>query len=531
MQDPDAPLRVFAAERILALDGTQPQAFATRGDRVVATGSREELAAKYTHAEWTELQGSLVVPAFNDAHCHPSQAAFARLRVSLRDATSQGAFRAALAHSVSATPAGAWVIAQEFDDSKIDGQVDRKFLDSVSRAHPVLVVHYTLHRAVLNSLALERLGYGSARDAPYGGELLTDVHGELNGWILERAWLDRWMPGIGQESVVPDLALALKVAALNDVMGELNAVGITSFCDAIVTPAEHEAYVAAFRRGTPTARVSMLIWHSYFSEQAEPALASDRLQVSGVKMMLDGALSGGTCLCREPYASEADDDHGLQILDDSELHSEILRVHSAGMRAAVHANGDSAIDKVLNTVEQLRQRLDGPPMNHRIEHCSIVDGGLVRRLKRANVTAVPFGAFVHLYGEKIRGYYGEERLSMTSAHRSLLDGGVVVAGSSDYPLAPVNPLLGIQSMVTRDTVEGRAAGHNQRISVLEALRVYTSGSAHASGDSPTKGKLAPGFLADFIVLDDDITRMNANDIAEASVVSTWIGSERVWGTS
>ena len=198
------------------------------------------------------------------------------------------------------------------------------------------------------------------------------------------------------------------------------------------------------------------------------------------------------------------------------------------MRVAVHANGDLAVRKVLEVIESLPPRAPESFVNHRIEHCSIVDDPLIRRIKSAGITPVPFGAFIHYHGKEIGSYYGEDRAQMICAHKSMLDAGVAVAGSSDYPLVPINPLVALQSMVTRTTLDGRVLGPKQRLSVEEALGVYTSGSAEATGEGDSKGRLAPGQLADFVVLDQDLMAIHPEDIGMTAVLSTWVGAEPVW---
>ncbi|SFA84352.1 hypothetical protein SAMN05216266_101792 [Amycolatopsis marina] len=522
-------VRVFTGRRILALDGTEPEAFATRGEWIVATGSRADLLAGFPDGERIDLDGALVVPGFNDAHCHPSQAALARIRADLTTAQGPDDVREALRARASAVPEGEWVVGQAFDAHRTGmGEVDRAFLDEVSREHPVVVVHYTFHKAVVNSRALEILGYRCAEDAPYGGQLLTDVDGELNGWLIERAWLDPWLPGVGRASIVPAGQESAQVAALAEVNKELHAVGITSYCDAIVTPAEQAMYAAALDRGMLTPRVAMLLWHSYFDENswASSARPVDRLRLAGVKLMLDGALSGGTCLCQQSYASATGRDNGLQIVSDEDFTDTVRRVHEVGARVAVHANGDLAISKVLDAVESLPAH--EKPVNHRIEHCSIVDDRIIDRLVAAGITPVPFGAFIHCYGEAIEAFYGAQRAERACAHRTMLDAGLTVAGSSDFPIVAIDPLLAVQSMVTRRSRGGGVFGASQRVSVIEALGVYTHGSAHATGEAATKGRLVPGQLADFVALDQDLTAIDPGELSDVAVRSTWVGAECVW---
>lgn len=529
-KETEQPVRMFTARRIEPLDGTQPEAFAVRGAWVVATGSSAELSARFPHAERVELEGALVVPGFNDAHCHTSQAALARVRVDVSSARSADDVLTALRARAALVPAGEWVVGQGLHEDAVSGPVDRNLLDRVSAVHPVVVIQYTFHRAVANSAALERIGYQAEADAPPGGQLRANADGRLNGWMYERAWLDPWLPGIGRESITSGGEQSAQLAALREVNTELHQVGITSYCDAIVTPLEQQMYAAARHLGQLTPRVSMLLWHTYFDPKAWPTEQPDahRLQLAGVKLMLDGALSGGTCLCQHPYPSSTGRENGLQVLDDAELGDAIRSIHAVGARAAVHANGDLAISKVLDVLESLNHPSALPRTNHRIEHCSIVDEQLIKRIKGAGATPVPFGAFIALFGDAIERFYGTQRAAMACAHRSILDAGVAVAGSSDFPIIPIDPMLAVQSMVTRQTANGTVLGPEQRLSVTDALGVYTHGSAHATGESHVKGRLAAGQLADFVVLDTDLTTVDPHEITSVSVTSTWVGGECVW---
>ncbi|MEO3789609.1 amidohydrolase [Nonomuraea sp. B10E15] len=519
-------MKLFTARRILALDGTEPEAFAVEDGVVVATGTRAGLTRRHPHAERVDLDGALVVPGFNDAHCHVSQAALARVRVDLAGAAGAAEVAAALRARAARTPPGEWVVGQPLDDRLIPG-VDRDFLDAVSPDHPVVLIHYSFHRAVVNSRALELLGYRTAADAPDGGQLMTDAAGRLDGRLIERAWLDPWLPGPRRDTIAPAGELAAQVAALAEVNDGLHRAGITSYCDAIVTPVEQRMYTAARDRGALTPRVSMLLWHAYFDPATWPGQDADqRLQLSGVKLMYDGALTGGTCLCRHPYPSGTGTDNGLQILTDEEFAGRVRAVASAGARIAVHANGDLAISKLLDVFASLPATGAG----HRVEHCSIVDDEIIARLVTLGVTPVPFSAFAHLYGEALTGFYGQERAGRICAHRSMLDAGLEVAGSSDYPIVPIDPLLGVQSMVTRRSAAGLDFGPAQRLGVIEALGVYTHGSAHATGDGRRRGRLSPGQVADFVVLDADLTAVEPDEIAATRVRSTWVGGERVWAS-
>jgi len=203
-------------------------------------------------------------------------------------------------------------------------------------------------------------------------------------------------------------------------------------------------------------------------------------------------------------------------------------VHADGNRLGVHANGDRAIRLLLTLLEEAEAADERPGLRHRVEHCSLVDDDIVRRLAALNAIAVPFGSYANYHGGALVDWYGEERVGRMFAHRDLLDAGVTVAGSSDYPCGPIEPLLAIQSCVTRTGFDGVDVGSRQRISVEEALHVYTTGSAEATGETGVKGTLTPGLLADFVVLREDPRRVDPETIGAIPVLSTWVGGRPVW---
>jgi predicted amidohydrolase YtcJ len=256
---------------------------------------------------------------------------------------------------------------------------------------------------------------------------------------------------------------------------------------------------------------------------------SDRLRIGGIKAFVDGAIGGRTCLLEQPF--EGTDDRGMQTTSTEELTEIVRSVHDAGSRLAVHANGDRAISLLLDLIEAANAANPRPDAHHRIEHCSVVTEEILRRMGRLGMIGVPFGSYVHYHGGKLLEWYGAARAERMFAHRSFLDLGVGVAGSSDYPCGPFEPLLAMQSCVTRRGGDGASIGPSQRITPCEALALYTTGGAYASGERDRKGRLAPGYLADFVVLGVDPTDPAAvppDEIGAIPIRATYVGSRRVW---
>jgi predicted amidohydrolase YtcJ len=300
--------------------------------------------------------------------------------------------------------------------------------------------------------------------------------------------------------------------------------------DALCGPDDVALLCEAARTGLLTLRVGMLVAFPHYDRIAGLGLSSgfgdDRLRLLGVKAFVDGACAGGNCLVDEPF--EGTDDHGMQTMDDADLRDLVERVAGDGVVLAVHANGDRAIRKLLDAHERARA-LGAPPRRHRIEHCSLVDADIVGRIRALELVAVPFGSYARFHGDKLVGYYGRDRLERMFAHRTLLDAGIPVAGSSDYPCGPYEPLAAITSCAERRALDGTAIGLSQRITVQEAFGLYTTGAAYASGEERIKGTLAPGMLADFVELGRDPFEVPPAEIVDIPVRSTWVGSRRVHG--
>src|SRR5579872_1787161 len=218
----------------------------------------------------------------------------------------------------------------------------------------------------------------------------------------------------------------------------------------------------------------------------------------------------------------------MQTTPTQELRDIARKSQEDGNTLCVHCNGDRALRILLDQFEAAANAAPRPGLRHRIEHCSVVDEDILRRMKQLGACAIPFAGYIAYHGGKLAEWYGAKRLERMMAHNWFLREGITVAGSSDYPCGPFEPLYGMQSMVTRRGDDGAQLGVSQRIEAAQALAIYTLGSAEAAGESALKGRLAPGHLADFVLLEDDPLEIPAERIGKIDVRATFIGASCVW---
>ena len=527
--------RLFRAGKIVTLAGDEVEALVVLGEHIVATGAASDLTHRFPDAEHIDLGGGVVVPGFNDAHMHPSQAAedLLHVDVSASSVRSNAEVLGRLREAAEHTPAGGWVRASRYDDGKMaEGHVLTRWdLDTAAAGHPVLVTHVAGHWGIVNSRALEMAGLDDDSVPPEGGAYGRDASGHLNGVLYERALFAFANPSIGgRPPVIPPTDLEDHLGGLRRALRQFHAAGLTSVADAAAGPADLRLYQAAQQRGELTARVNVLVSYAHFDTLHKLGIrsgwGSTRLRINGVKAFVDGAIGGRTCLLEQPF--EGTDDHGMQTISTRDLSDLVRMVHASGSRLGVHANGDRAIGLLLDQLEAAQAELPRPEAHHRIEHCSVITEQILERMRRLGAIAVPFGSYVHYHGANLVQWYGSQRLERMFAHRAFLDAGVAVAGSSDYPCGPFEPLLAMQSCVTRTGWDGTPIGVSQRISAREALELYTLGSAYASGEHATKGRLAPGYLADFVVLDEDPLVTEPTRLGAIQVRATYVGGVQVW---
>ena len=335
-----------------------------------------------------------------------------------------------------------------------------------------------------------------------------------------------------EPAVVPPFSPEVRKKTLINAARILNTAGITIVTDALVSPSYVTTYLETTGEQSLPLRVNLLISCFFLEDLEKLGLAgrwgNEFVRSTGVKIILDGAIAGRTAALRSGYADDPEN-HGVLVIEEQDALDKLVdRIHRFGYQACVHANGDRAIDMALDAIERSQKAFPRQDPRHRIEHCTIVNEGMLKRMRRLGVMAIPFGSYVWQHGEKLIRCYGPERVKMMFAHRSFLEKGIKVAGSSDHPCGLHEPLLGIQTMVTRRTSSGEVLGPNQKIPVEEAVKMYTAYAAYASFEEHIKGVLKPGRLADMVVLAEDPWEVDPNRLGEIGVDMTILGGRVVY---
>jgi predicted amidohydrolase YtcJ len=523
------PDLVVVNARVYTSDPSQPraEAFAVKNGRFTAVGSTSDVRnLANARTPVIDAQRMTVVPGFIDAHNHPSgvQELYG-VNTNLRTVRE---IQAAIKKKADATPPGFWVNGFMFDDTKLDRPLTRKDLDEATTEHPVSVAHRGGHTNFYNSKAFELAGITKDTPDPDDGRFFRDS-GELNGRVAEnaRGVFNR----VGKRETFT--AEQRRDRARNGMryMSELfNAVGLTSVHNAGTSPEHILAYEDCRKHGELTHRAYMMIrsteaYNGLKAANIHTGFGDEWIRVGGIKFVADGSASERTMRMSSPYVGTTD--YGILTMTQEQLYEAIDDAHSHQFQVGVHANGDVTIDMVLKAYERALQKWPDPNRRHRIEHCTLINPDIIRRMKANGVIPTPFWTYVYYHGEKWKEY-GDEKISRMFAHRTFLDAGIPVPGASDYTPGPFEPLMAIQSMVTRTDYKGRVWGPNQKVTVDEALTIATINGAYASSEEPLKGSITAGKLADFVVLEQDPHDVGPDAIMNIKVNRTVVGGKTVY---
>jgi predicted amidohydrolase YtcJ len=514
---------------LITVDEREPraQAIAIARDRILAVGSNDDvlpLASGTTRK--IDLGGETVVPGFVDAHSHPASAGLLHLRQVDCDLRSIAAIQSAVRERAEVTEPGDWVLGFKYDDTKTKERrpLTRVDLDAATARHPVLVSHRGGHTAYVNGAALAKAGIDDHTPDPSGGHIDRDETGRATGKLEETA-VELVSEHARFEPTRADRREGVRI--ISEMMARS---GVTSVHDAYGTTEELRAYQDARDAGELALRVYCLMGYSELDEMlaagVRTGLGDDWVRVGPVKLTCDGSISERTARLSEPFVGRPDY-FGIIVMEEEELYAWARKAHEADWQIGIHANGDVAIDMALGIYERLQRDLPRDDPRFRLEHCTVVNDDLIRRIAALGAIPTPFSTYVYYHGEKMTNY-GADRLERMFAVRSFLDAGIKVTQTSDYPPGPFEPMMALQSSVTRTDMNGTLWGPTQRVTVEEAIRVGTLHGAYASFEENEKGSLSPGKLADLVVLGQDPTTVDPFALIDVPIRRTMIGGRWVF---
>jgi predicted amidohydrolase YtcJ len=498
--------------------------------RVTRLYSSEEEAGASEAETRVDGGGATLLPGLIDAHGHVAALGQALGTVDLVGSASEVEAASRVAAFASRNPGEGWVLGRGWNQVLWPGKSfpGRAALDAAVKDRPVALARIDGHALWVNSAALAAAGIDTETPDPAGGQIVRDPRGEPTGVLVDNA-----MQAV--ESIIPEDSVEQRAAVLLRAMRSLAAVGITSTHDAFTSPVDVRALRLLRERGDMPVRVYGML--DVLDPGNDPYLADGpmldperMLEIRAVKVSSDGALGSRGAALFEDY-SDMPGHRGLLLLSDEQLEHHIGRAMAAGFQVNTHAIGDRANDKVLGFYEALIRRYDSRRLRHRIEHAQILRPADLPRLAKAGIIASVQPTHATSDKNMAADRLGEERLEAAYAWKQLLDSGARVAGGSDYPVESSNPFFGLHAAVTRQDHDNQPAGGwlpGELVSREHALAMFTEGAAYAAHQEDDIGSLMPGYLADFILVQEDYFSMAPEDIWKTRVLSTWVAGERVY---
>ncbi len=502
------------------------EAMAVNGDSIVAVGTGKDIEAWVGESTQTieAPAGQLITPGFIDTHTHFVDGGFRLSSVQLRDAKTPEEFVQRIADYAKSVPPGTWIMGGDWDNQNWGGQLpERAWIDKVTPDHPVWVNRLDGHMSLANSAALKVAGIDDkVKDVPGGA--IERTKGKVTGIFKDNAMtmIDRAVPPASEEQEDRALEAAMNYVASK---GVTSAHNMSGYWSALERARKQNRMITRIYAGT-----GINNWRELDAKIKREGQGDAWLRFGNLKQFVDGSLGSHTAAFFKPFA-DAPNDSGFFLTPPDELYRTIKSADSAGLHLMVHAIGDKGIRTLLDIYERVQNENGPRDRRFRIEHLQHIHPNDIPRLKALGVIASmqPYHAIDD--GRFAEKYLGYERCKTTYAFKSLMDAGATVSFGSDWFVAPPTPLEGIYGAVTRRTLDDKNPDGwvpEQKITVEEALKAYTINGAYASFEESIKGSLEPGKLADFVILDKDITTIDPVAIREVNVIRTVVGGKSVY---
>src|SRR5271165_1015052 len=508
------------------------QAIADRDGRIVAVGSNDEIRKlKGAHTRVVDLGGHFVMPGFNDSHVHLEEAGLELQSVDLRGTMSLQQMQQLIAAAAKAVAPGEWLVGGGWDHTVWpDGKLPtRQDLDSITGNHPAVFSRVDGHIAVANTAALKAGGVTAQTQAPEGGKIDHDANGEPTGILRETA------RGL-VESKVPPPTAARRRRAAELALADAARWGITSAQDNSSWDI-FLVYEDLEREGKLTLRISE--WLAFDDpvgvveqHRAHHPAGDPMLHTAMLKGFVDGSLGSRTAALLAPYSDDPGNS-GLPRYEPDKLNRMAVERAAAGFQIGFHAIGDRAAQMALDAFaaaeESARENHQTRDFRFRIEHDQVITPTQFAQYRKLGVIASMQPSHLLTDMNWAMERIGPERAKTSYAWKEFLDNGVPLAFGTDYPVEPITPFRGVYAAVTRMNEAGTKRYYpEQKLTIEQALAAYTTGSAYAQFAEKQKGTLAPGMLADFVVLDRDLTKVAPPEILKTRVLRTVVGGKSVY---
>ncbi len=545
---------VLVNGKIVTVDENESvaQAVAVKFGKILAVGSNNEIEALTNKdTKIIDLKGRTVIPGLIESHCHPTGGALNHVIPAINASYEAGVrsivdIQSRIAERVKTTPKGEWINVRQEDDSKLAEKrhPNRWDLDKVAPDHPVMVTTVGGHFGIVNSKALSIADVTKDSPDPQVGDLTRvgtrlgragryekdPETGEPTGWIYEgasqfikpvseaeTATVDQWMEGIKW-------------------MGEqFAAVGLTcAFDGGIRYPDCITALQKLRNSGNLPIRMRLDVRYEIMDHFLALGIGShqgfgdDMLKLNGLKITADGACSGRTAWVAESYLHRPGY-YGDPAITREDLNKYVMKGYEKGYRFHCHSNGEQAINLFLDALEEAQAKYPREDPRDRVIHCTVVTPEILERIKKLGALPTTFATYIYYHGDKLLPAFGADRAERMFAFRWYLDAGIKAAAHSDGPgPSPIPPLMGIHGMVNRKTAKGKPFGPSQKVSVMEAIKLYTINAAYHSYEEDVLGSIEPGKYADMVVLGKDILTVPTEEIIDIPIDMTFVGGKIVY---
>jgi hypothetical protein len=531
-------VRVFHNGAIYTADpeGSWVEAVAVGGGRIVAVGSLDSILDRFPGAESIDLGGRTMVPGFIDPHNHylSTGESLASLDLRYPAIASVENLVEIVSKAASNTPPRQWIRGFGFDYAKFDATPTRWDLDRATVDHPVGLTHISGHYLLANSLALELGGVTDETPDPKGGCLVRDDRGRVTGLCQDaaQALVQPVAVDVGSHGINFHIEAPLDelVDAVDRAGSAFVAAGLTTVADAQVSKREMAGYIEARRRGKWWVRTACMPLSHQLDDFKAIGLAGpfgdDKLWIGPMKFYMDGSMIGGTATFTEPYGEDGEFE-GLLFWEPEELMDLVVDAHAQGWQIGIHAQGDRAIEAVLDAYQAAMEADPRPDPRHRIEHCGYPTPEQLERMAALGVIAVNQPNLLVDSGDEFLSRLGR-RAHWLQPMRAELETGVRFVLSSDSDVTSYRPLESIAAAVDRTTLGGKQIGYDQNLTVEEAVRAHTIDAAFSIRAEDRLGSIEPGKYADLTVVDGDLFADRHVDIRNLDIWMTVMGGETVY---